>query len=96
VLKVTNKAVAVLEKAKARLGAPSEAGIRIVHGMVPDDSARPDVTIGFAISADPAPDDEEFEQNGLRIFVEYTLTEVLDGRTLDAREAREGPQLVLR
>jgi Fe-S cluster assembly iron-binding protein IscA len=64
--------------------------------MLPDDSARADLAIGFAISADPAPDDEEFEQNGLRIFIEDTLTEVLDGHTLDAREAREGPELVLR
>jgi hypothetical protein len=28
------------------------------------------ISVGFAVSDEPAPDDEEFEQQGLRIFVE--------------------------
>jgi hypothetical protein len=93
---VTDKAVAVLDAAKTRLGGPAEAGIRIVRRMPPDDSARKDPTLGFVISEDPMSHDEEFAQNGLRIFVEDTLTEVLDGRTLDVREGGSGPELVLR
>jgi|SRR5580704_7028105 Fe-S cluster assembly iron-binding protein IscA len=92
---VTDKAVAVLDAAKTRLGGPSQAGIRIVRGIPPDDSARQDVSLGFVFSEDPVSHDEEFEQNGLRIFVEDTLTKVLDGRTLDVREGGQGPELVL-
>jgi Fe-S cluster assembly iron-binding protein IscA len=54
------------------------------------------ITVGIAISDDPDPDEEEFEQEGLRIFVEDALAEPLDGRTLDAREADEGLELVFR
>jgi Fe-S cluster assembly iron-binding protein IscA len=54
------------------------------------------VAVGFAISEDPNPDDEEIEQEGLRIFVEDALIEPLDGRILDVREASEGPELVFR
>lgn len=95
-LTVTNKAAAVLKAAKTAQGAPPEAGVRIVKGMVPDDSERSALAVGFAISEDPAPDDEELEQNGLRIFVAETLIEPLDGRTLDVREADDGPELTFR
>jgi Fe-S cluster assembly iron-binding protein IscA len=61
--------------------------------MVPNDS---EIAVGFTISDDPDPDDEEFEQEGLRIFVEDALVEPLDQCTLDAREADEGPELVFR
>lgn len=95
-LTVTNKAAAVLKAAKTAQGAPPEAGVRIVKGMVPDDSERSALAVGFAISEDPAPDDEELEQNGLRMFVAETLIEPLDGRTLDVREADDGPELTFR
>jgi len=55
---------------------------------MPDDCGKPTLAIGFAISDDPAPADEELEQNGLRIFVQDTLVEPLDGRTLNVRERR--------
>jgi hypothetical protein len=35
----------------------------------------------WAISDDPAPNDEEIEQSGLRIFIEDALVEPLDGRS---------------
>ena len=54
------------------------------------------IAVGLAISDDPDPDDEEFEQEGLRIFVEDVLVEPLDGRILDVREADEGPEFVFR
>jgi Fe-S cluster assembly iron-binding protein IscA len=54
------------------------------------------VAVGFTISNDPAPDDEEFEQEGLRIFVEDALVKPLDGRILDVHYASDGPELVWR
>ena len=54
------------------------------------------IAIGLTKSDLPDPGDEEFEQDGLRIFVEDALIDPLDGRTLDVREASEGPELVFR
>jgi iron-sulfur cluster assembly protein len=92
-LTVTKKAAALLKAAKAAEGAADDAGIRIRRGVMPNESG---ISVGFAISDDPDPDDEEFEQEGLRIFVEDALAESLDGRTLDVREADEGLEFVFR
>src|SRR5216683_1153524 len=86
-LTVTKKAAAVLKAEIAAEGAADDAGIRILRGVMPNESG---IAVAFAISDDPDPDDEEFEQEGLRIFVEDALVEPLDGRTLDVREADEG------
>ncbi len=92
-LTVTEKAAAVLKAEIAAEGAADDAGIRILRGVMPNESG---IAVAFAISDDPDPDDEEFEQEGLRIFVEDALVEPLDGRTLDVREADEGPEFVFR
>jgi Fe-S cluster assembly iron-binding protein IscA len=93
-LTVTKNAAVLLKATKAAKGAADHAGIRILRGATPD---RPGTLgVGITISEDPKPDDEEFEQEGLRIFVENALVEPLDGRTLDVREASEGPELVFR
>ena len=92
-LTVTKKAAAVLKAEIAAVGAADDAGIRILRGVMPNESG---IAVAFAISDDPDPDDEEFEQEGLRIFVEDALVEPLDGRTLDVREADEGPEFVFR
>jgi len=92
-LTVTKKAATVLKAEIAAEGAADDAGIRILRGVMPNESG---IAVAFAISDDPDPDDEEFEQEGLRIFVEDALVEPLDGRTLDVREADEGPEFVFR
>jgi Fe-S cluster assembly iron-binding protein IscA len=93
-LTVTERAAALLKAAKAAEGAADDAGIRIRRGVTANESK---ISVGFAISDEPDPDDdEEFEQDGLRIFVEDVLVEPLDGRTLDVREAAEGTELVFR
>jgi Fe-S cluster assembly iron-binding protein IscA len=92
-LMVTKRAAALLKAAKAAEGAADDAGIRIRRGVTANESK---VSVGFAISDEPDPDDEEFEQDGLRIFIEDVLVEPLDGRTLDVREAAEGTELVFR
>jgi iron-sulfur cluster assembly protein len=93
-LTVTKEAAELLKAAKAAENAPDYAGIRIRRWVVSNGNGG--VAVGFAISEDPSPDDEEFEQEGLRIFVEDALIEPLDGRILDVREASEGPELVFR
>jgi Fe-S cluster assembly iron-binding protein IscA len=95
-LTVTKKAAALLKAAKAAEGATGGAGIRLRRGAIANDSGN--LTVGFTISDEPDPDDEEFEQEGLRIFVEEALLEPLDGRTLDVRDANEdeGLKLVFR
>ena len=92
-LNVSKKAVTLLKAAKAEQGATDDAGIRIRKGVMADESG---VSVRFAISDAPDPDDEEFEQDGLRIFVEDVLIEPLDGRTLDVREAGEKTEFVFR
>jgi Fe-S cluster assembly iron-binding protein IscA len=93
-LTVTERAAALLKAAKAAEGAADDAGIRIRRSVTANESK---ISVGFAISDEPDPDDdEEFEQDGLRIFVEDVLVEPLDGRTLDVREAAEGTELVFR
>jgi Fe-S cluster assembly iron-binding protein IscA len=93
-LRITQSAVTVLKRVKADNGAEDSAGIRIRRDISPDDSGM--VSIGLAISDSPYPGDEEFEQDGLRIFVENALIDPLNGRTLVARESCEGLELVLR
>jgi hypothetical protein len=56
----------------------------------------PFMQIGLAISDSPKRGDEEFEQDGLRIFVEDTLIEPLEDRTLDVQEGDDGMRLVFR
>ena len=92
-LTVTKKTVELLKAAKTVEGAAEDAGIRIRRGVAANESK---ISVGIAISDEPDPDDEEFEQDGLRIFVEDVLVEPLDGRTLDVREAAEGTELVFR
>ena len=93
-LEVTKKAAALLKAAKTAQGAPKDAGIRIRRAAMPD---RPDtVAIGFLVSDKPQSGDDAFEQHGLRLFVEDTLVEPLEGRTLDVNDADEAPELVFR
>jgi iron-sulfur cluster assembly protein len=93
-LTITRNAVTVLKAAKAANGTEDNAGIRIRRDVKSDDSGM--IAIGLAISDSPYPGDEEFEQDGLRIFVEEALIDPLDGRTLDVHQGGEGPELVLR
>src|SRR5579875_1565435 len=92
-LNVTEKAVMLLKAAKAARGA-ADAGIRIQRGVDPNQSGM--LTIGITISEFPEPRDEEMELEGLRIYVEDALVAPLDGRTLDVRNADEGPELIFR
>src|SRR5258708_36326416 len=95
-LTVTKKAAAILKAAKAAQGAADDAGIRIRKGVMPDESDQDGIAVGIAISDRPAPSDQEFEQEGLRIFVEEELVEPLDGRTLDVLDANDEIELVWR
>ena len=93
-LMVTKNAAAFLKVAKAAEGATRRAGIRLRRDAIPDESGNP--SVGFTITEEPAPDDWEFEQQGLRIFVEDELVQPLGDRTLDVRDANDGLQLVFR
>jgi Fe-S cluster assembly iron-binding protein IscA len=93
-LTVTKKAAALLKAAKAAEGGTHGAGVRIRRGTMAAVPGEPAISVGFAIRDEPAPDDEEIKQHGLRIFVEDALVEPLDGHTLDVREDAEGMELV--
>jgi Fe-S cluster assembly iron-binding protein IscA len=90
---VTNKAAAVLKAAKAAQGAAADAGIRIRKKMIADE---PRTVVGFAITAVPDAGDEEFEQDELRFFIEDSLVEPLNGRTLDVIEHNQYLELFWR
>jgi Fe-S cluster assembly iron-binding protein IscA len=93
-LTVTKRAALLLKAAKNAEGAANNAGIRILKSAEAAESEKP--TVGLAFADAPYPDDKEFEQQGLRIFVEDALIELLDDRILDVSEGYEGPELVLR
>jgi Fe-S cluster assembly iron-binding protein IscA len=92
---VTRDAVTVFNAAKASLGAPTEAGVRIIASPSANHSSKSVLNLGFAIDDDPAFDDEEFEQDGLRFFLKPDLADTLDGHVLDVEETSEGPSMVL-
>ena len=86
-LTITKEAANLFTALKVAEGAPDDAGIRILSRDVADGSGE--VAVEFAISDDPAPDDEEFEQEGLRIFVEDELVETLGSREAAQRVIAE-------
>ena len=94
---VTSDAITVFKAAKASVRAPIGAGIRIIASAPANHSSNGDglLNVGFAIDDDPAFDDEEFEQEGLRFFLESDLAETLDGHVLDVEETPNGSSLVL-
>ncbi len=94
-LSVSDKAVSLLKAVKQSEGAPAGAGVRIQRAGDAEDHGRA-VTLSVAFRNSPVPSDESFERDGLRIFVEDTLIEPLDGRMLDVREDDEGAALFLR
>ena len=95
-LTITNKAASVLKVAKTAEGAPQDAGIRLCLDTGFKAPGVAFVEIGLAISDDPKSGDEEFEQDGLRIFVEDRLVEPLEDHTLDVQEDNDGMRLVFR
>ena len=90
---VTNKAAAVLKAAKAAQGAAADAGIRIRQKMIANEARS---VVGFELTAVPASGDEEFEQDGLRFFIEESLVVPLNGRTLDVIEHNQYLELFWR
>jgi Fe-S cluster assembly iron-binding protein IscA len=96
-LTVTKRAAALLKAAKAVHGAAPETGIRIKRVAAAKDSGENAQTVGFTVAEQPGPGDEESEQDGLRIFVDEQLVEILDGRTLDVwNESDKDTELVFR
>jgi len=93
---VTNTAATLLKAAKTAEGASTRAGIRLWRGTIPRPAQHGAIAVGFAIRDDPEPGDQAFEQNGLRIFVQDTLVEALDGRMLDVRIGNVNTELVFR
>jgi len=87
---VTDEAASLLKAAKKAAEVPRDAGIRIRSSSNPADPSEPITRIGFAIGEGPDSGDEEFEQDGLRIFVEDMLIETLEDRTLDVEQADDG------
>ncbi len=96
-LTVTNKAASLLKGAKTAEGAPQDAGIRLrLDSSGFKDPGEAFVEIRLAISDGPKSGDEEFEQDGRRIFVEDRLVEPLEDHTLDVQEDNDGMRLVFR
>ena len=89
-LTVTKKAAELLKAVKVVEGAGRESGIRIRGSAIARDAAERAQMVGFTIVEQPSPGDQESEQNGLRIFVDEQLIEILDDRTLDVSNEGEG------
>jgi iron-sulfur cluster assembly protein len=95
-LKVTDKAAAILKAAKAAEGASPDAGIRIHQTALPDGTREKGIGVAVTIKEEPEMSDEVLEQEGLRVFLESALVAPLDERTLDVQEAEQGVELVFR
>lgn len=93
-LEVTKKAAAMLKAAKTAHGAPKRAGIRIRRARISERDET--AAIGFVVSDKPHSGDNAFEQHGLRLFVEDSLIEPLEGRTLDVKDEEDTLELVFR
>lgn len=89
-LKVTDKAASLLKAAKA-IDGPPDSGIRIRRGPRGIDGG---IDIGFSFVDRPQSGDAQLEHHGLHIYLENSLIDLLDDRTLDVRDAEEGPLLV--
>ncbi len=92
-LNITDRAISLLKLAKSAEGEP-EAAVRIEKARYGNDAGGSS-GIGVAIVDEPEDGDAEIEQKGLRIFIERSLVEPLQDRTLDVRDGGEqGPLLV--
>ena len=94
-LEVTNQAAEILKAARTSAGASPNAGIRLQRAQAPTGSDDA-INLAFAFRDEPEPDDETFEQEGLRVFVEQSLIEPLSELTLDIRATERGAELVFR
>jgi Fe-S cluster assembly iron-binding protein IscA len=92
-INITRKAADVLKAATAAEGAAAGAGISIRRSVVANEAKS---VVAFAITDNPASGDQEFELEGLRFFVEDSLVEPLDGRTLDASDSGQRLELFWR
>jgi len=88
---ITKAATEFLKVLKDAEGAAEDSGIRIQR-----EGDQSGVAVGFAVIDEPDFDDEEIEQDGLRIFVEDVLVDPLDGRTLDVLDIDGEPELIWR
>jgi Fe-S cluster assembly iron-binding protein IscA len=92
-VKITEKAAALLSEARASSGAPQQFGVRF---YVIADSPAQGKSLGFEFVDSPEPRDEVDEQQGLPVYVAPELTTVAADGTVDARETDGRNQLVLR
>ena len=86
-LAVSDSAAHAIEAILEQQDAPDGAGLRI--GMTTQDGAEPQLGVGLAAS--PQPSDAVVEHNGANVFVSEEVTEVLDGKLLDAES--DGQQI---
>lgn len=91
-MQVTESATELLKQARAEMGAPADAGVRLQR--VPAAQAGEGVRIEFA--EEPEQGDEVIEEPGLRIFVSPDLADLLSERVLDADMTPNGPELWFR
>lgn len=81
-LTLTDSAVeAVKEIVASAPGAQETTGVRIVANERADGQAA----FELSIAAVPAEDDEVIEEQGARVFLESSTSDLLDAKALDAR-----------
>ncbi len=87
-LSLTDEAAAAIRDITAAPELPEGAGLRIAPA--PDDGL-----LAVTLEPGPAPDDEVLDVAGARLFVAAGTAPLLDGQTLDARTADDGPDFYL-
>lgn len=92
-LTLTTGAAAVLEETRSTSGVGNEMAVRI-SPRSSNDGQFPGYELHFAPA--PAPDDVVLVSAGTRLFLAAEVVQPLAGAVLDAEEADDGRQLVLR
>lgn len=80
-LALTHDAADAIETILTAPGMPEGAGIRIAPAPATDGRGTLEVTI----ASSPDADDKVIEESGARVFVQESVVEYLDGKTLDAQ-----------
>jgi Fe-S cluster assembly iron-binding protein IscA len=92
-LNVTDRAISLLKLATSSDGEPDGA-VRIERARPANDGGGSS-GIGVCIVDEPEDGDVKLERKGLRIFIEESLVESLEDKTLDVRDGgKQGPLLV--
>lgn len=92
-LKLTERAAAVLAETRSENGLPDHAGVRISGGASKNGQS---LSYELRFTGEPAPDDIVVTTGPTSLFVAADVAQPLETAVLDAEETTSGEKLVLK